>query len=122
MIGLFSKVFGMASASSLLPLGSKRIIQLGDASLSFSMPENFSKDFPAAPVNELPSDQELASGALLAQRWWDVKEVGWFGKMLGVLMMRVDVHFVLSNERHVLHLISKIKVDTQINFWRQRIL
>ena len=67
------------------------------------MPENFSKDFPAAPINELPSVQDLTSGALLAQRWWDVKEAGWFGKTLGILMMRVNVHSVPSNERHVLH-------------------
>ena len=57
-VGFLNKVFGMASASSLPPLGAKRIIQLGDASLSFSMPENFSKDFPAAPINELPSVQD----------------------------------------------------------------
>ena len=72
MVSLFSKAFGMASASSLPPLGATRTINFDGSKLTFSMPENFSKEFPAEPIVEQVSLDDVGQSRLLAQRWWDI--------------------------------------------------
>lgn len=102
LMSFLSKVFGMASTPNQPPLGATRTINIDGNILSFAMPENFSKDFPAYPINENPNTDELKNGVLLAQRWWDIREPGWFGKDLGTLMMRVNVHLIPENTQQLL--------------------
>lgn len=103
MTGLFGKVFGKGSASSPPPLGVMRTINFDGTKLTFSMPENFSKEFPAEPIVEQVSLNDIGQSRLLAQRWWDVKEPGWFGRNLGLVMMRMSVIPVPQNSRQLLH-------------------
>lgn len=103
VVSLFSKIFGVANAYSLPPLGTARIINFDGSKLTFSMPENFSKEFPAEPIVEQVSLDDPRQSRLLAQRWWDIKEPGWFGRKLGLVMMRINVIPVAQNSRQLLH-------------------
>lgn len=93
----------MAKASDSPLLGANRTINIGENKITFAMPENFSRDMPAEPIIENLNDDEISQGILLGQRWWDINKPGWFGKELGTLMMRINVHPIPENRRSLLH-------------------
>ncbi|RYG20218.1 MAG: hypothetical protein EOO07_05275 [Chitinophagaceae bacterium] len=72
------------------------------------MPEDFSKDMPAADmvenldITELKKFDNPEYGNLI-RRWWDIKETGWFGKQLGSVMMDISVQRISQNKAKLFH-------------------
>ncbi len=69
------------------------------------MSENFSKDMPAYPIREEYNLEAIGTGkeSVLIQRWWDIKEPGFFSKNLGTVMMSINVYAVPENTRKKIH-------------------
>lgn len=68
----------------------------------FSMPEDFSRDMPAADMVESLDISDITKFdnpeyGNLVRRWWDIKKPGWFGKQLGTVMMDISVQRVVEN-------------------------
>lgn len=101
MLAYLAKAFSKGD-SDALELGFQRSADLSGNTFHFRMPENFSKDMPAPPLNthvdldNLAGAENEEAGRLL-QRWWDVEEPGWFGKELGTVMMDISVREVAEN-------------------------
>ncbi|MFL0810997.1 MAG: hypothetical protein K6L76_11330 [Agarilytica sp.] len=93
------------SKPTQVPLGAERHVNLSGNTFSFSMPENFSPDMPAEPLIEHFNIDQYpeSSNGLLIQRWWDIKEPGFFGKGLGTIMMSINAHQVPQNTRKRVH-------------------
>lgn len=74
----------------------------------FSMPEDFSRDMPAADrvesldISDITKFDNPEYGNLI-RRWWDIKKPGWFGKQLGTVMMDISVQRVFPNRQHLIH-------------------
>lgn len=104
MFASIIKAFGMSSTPEIL-MGAERNINLSGNVFAFRMPENFSRDMPAEPLIEnLSIDPVLTNiSAPLIQRWWDIKEPGFFGKALGTVMMNITVHPTPENTRKITH-------------------
>lgn len=85
-----------------------RQINLSGNIFHFSIPEDFSKDMPAADmierldINDLKKFDNPQYGNLI-RRWWDIKEPGWFGKKLGSVMMDISVQRVSENKAKLFH-------------------
>lgn len=85
-----------------------RKINLSGNIFHFSMPEDFSKDMPAADmvesldITDLKKFNDLKYGNLI-RRWWDLKEPGWFGKKLGTVMMDISVQRISENKAKLFH-------------------
>ncbi len=105
---VMSGILGFFSSNKSIPFGAERTIDLGVAKLSFSLQEDFSKDMPAEPliekidIRQKESLQQLDNGLIL-QRWWDIKESGFFGKNIGMLMMSIGVHQAPQNKKKYVH-------------------
>ena len=83
-------------------------INLSGNIFHFSMPEDFSRDMPAADIVESLDISDITKFdnpeyGNLVRRWWDIKKPGWFGKQLGTVMMDISVQKVVSNKRNLLH-------------------
>ncbi|WP_347330073.1 hypothetical protein [Marinimicrobium locisalis] len=82
--------------------GAPRTTDLSGNRLTFAMVEDFSRDMPA---RDLVTDFNLSQlnlkandeAGLLIQRWWDIKEPGWFGRELGTVMLDISVREVVAN-------------------------
>lgn len=98
------KAFGMASSPKNV-MGATRNVNLSGNVFSFAMPESFSNDMPADPLVENVDIENSRNERIpvLLQRWWDVKESGFFGKDLGSVMMSVNVYPVPKNSRKEIH-------------------
>lgn len=99
---------GLFTSSNNLEFGAERSVDLGVATLQFSMQEDFSRDMPAIPLVENVDVRKIEllnklEGGFLLQRWWDIKTPGLFGKNIGMLMMSVSLHAVPENRRMVVH-------------------
>ncbi len=85
-----------------------RKIDLSGNIFHFSMPENFSKDMPAAnmvenlDINNLQKFENPEYGNVI-RRWWDIKKPGFFGKELGTVMMDISVQKKTSNKKNLIH-------------------
>ncbi|MDF3013993.1 MAG: hypothetical protein K0Q78_2197, partial [Cellvibrio sp.] len=85
-----------------------RQVDLSDNIFHFSMPENFSKDMPAANMVEKLDIEDLKKfdnpeyGNII-RRWWDIKKPGFFGKELGTVMMDISVQQVPDNKQKLIH-------------------
>lgn len=101
MLSPLLKAFGMSKIPTEVSVGATRHINISDNVFSFAMPENFSRDMPAEPLVENVDLNSLTkdSTGLLIQRWWDIKEPGFFGKALGTIMMSMNVYKVPNNTR-----------------------
>lgn len=102
MLSVLSKALGLSQAHAPLN-GATRYVDLSGNTFSFSMPENFSRDMPAAPLLESLDIAHPFDETLLIQRWWDIKEPGFFGSNLGVVMMTISLVPVPKNTRKKVH-------------------
>ena len=80
-------------------------INLSGNVFHFTMPEDFSKDMPAADMVQTldisdPLKFDNAEYGNLVRRWWDIKEPGWFGKNLGTVMIDISVQKVVGNNKN----------------------
>ena len=115
MLSTLLKAFGMSKPPTEVPIGATRHVNISGNIFSFAMPENFSRDMPAEPLVENLDLNTLTkdSTGLLIQRWWDIKEPGFFGKALGTTMMTINVYQVPQNTRQLFH---KSPYDIQDRF------
>lgn len=95
MLTALFKSIGLVEASEPVALMPRQINISGNI-VHFSMPENFSRDFPAKNLIEQVDlgDEEIFEeygSALLMQRWWDFKTGGFFKKEIGTVMMTIKV-------------------------------
>lgn len=101
---LFSPFTQAAEKNKLHP----RQINLSGNIFHFALPEDFSRNMPAADMVETLDIDDLKKfdnpeyGNLI-RRWWDVKEPGWFGKNLGMVMMDISVQRVVENKQQLIH-------------------
>ncbi|MGQ9427677.1 hypothetical protein ACXYTJ_17105 [Gilvimarinus sp. F26214L] len=103
-MALTSLFSGGIKAQELLP----RSIDLSGNIFQFSLPEDFSRDMPAANMVERldirdRNNFDVPEYGNLMRRWWDIKEPGWFGKRLGTTMMDLSVQRVAANTQNILH-------------------
>lgn len=89
------KLFGL-SKESASPVFHQRQINLSGNRITFAMPENFSRDFPAEDMIESVDLDNAAGisdyhGVTLLRRFWDFKTDGFFKKNLGTLVMVLSV-------------------------------
>ena len=84
------------------PLGARHDIALGDDALSFCLPENFSKDFPAEDIETSVNLSELTENEIskhIVRRWWEINKPGLFNTHLGTLMLNIEVrHFSVNQQ------------------------
>ncbi|WP_211333706.1 hypothetical protein [Sinobacterium caligoides] len=95
MLSFIRQALGMGSTAPA-PLTAPRYVDLGGNQFQFALPEDFSRDMPAEPlVTQLNVDDASRftppNHGLLLQRWWDIKQPGWFGKNLGTIMLSINV-------------------------------
>lgn len=95
MLAVFSKVMGLSKPQDQSPLMPRQINLSGNI-LYFSIPENFSVDFPADDMIESVdlTDKSLFSNPnkfTLIRRWWDFKDSGFFTKDIGTIMMSIYI-------------------------------
>ncbi len=109
LVGIVMSGFlGFFSSEKSIAFGAERSVDLGVATLNFSLQEDFSRDMPAEPLIERADIRQkdfakkLDSGLLL-QRWWDIKTPGFLGKNVGMLMMSIGVHAVPENKQKLVH-------------------
>lgn len=119
MLGLLSKVFSMSNSSTEDTTLKPREITFSNAKLKFSMPENFSPDFPAddliEPVNlEDAALFEKTNKTLLLRRWWDFKESTLFSnKEVGTIMLSVYVNKSKTEYKNRFDLLTNILTDLE---------
>ena len=119
MASFLSNLFG-GRGSSDAPLGATRTVDLSGNKFSFAMPEDFSKDMPAEnlvlhlDIYDLKKFDNPEYGNLI-RRWWDVKEPGFFGKNLGIVMMDISVQRVPENTRKEIHS-NEYVIDNRLDF------
>jgi hypothetical protein len=105
ILGL-SQLLGLTANAA--PAIYPRQVDLSGNIFHFSMPENFSKDMPAANMVEKLDIQSLEKfdnpeyGNII-RRWWDIKKPGLFGKELGTVMMDISVQSVPKNKKNLIH-------------------
>src|SRR5687768_5383029 len=104
MLGL-SQLLGLTANAA--PAIYPRQVDLSGNVFHFSMPENFSKDMPAANMVEKLDIQDLQKfdnpeyGNII-RRWWDIKNPGFFGKGLGTVMMDISVQKPPENKKKLI--------------------
>jgi len=91
-----SQLFSTAKADENVPY-MPRQINLSNNVVNFSMPENFSKDFPADDLVEkvnLDNSDLFKDGKPLEllRRWWDFKDDSFFAKEMGTMMMTIHAY------------------------------
>jgi len=91
-----SQLFNFSKASDDIPYMPRQINLSGNI-VHFSIPENFSRDFPAEPmIEKLDLDQVglFAEGKPieLLRRWWDFKTDSFFSRNIGTMMMTIHVY------------------------------
>jgi hypothetical protein len=105
MSGL-SQLLGL-TANAAQPIHPRQV-DLSDNIFHFSMPENFSKDMPAANMVEKLDIQDLqkfdnTEYGNIIRRWWDIKKPGFFGKELGTVMMDISVQRTPKNQKKLIN-------------------
>ena len=95
MLTTLFKHFGL-SKEAVDPIFHQRQINLSGNRVTFPMPENFSRDFPAKDMIEFVDLDHAAGisdyhGVPLLQRFWDFKTDGFFKKNTGMLIMMLSV-------------------------------
>lgn len=105
MISGLSQLLGLTANAA--PAIYPRQVDLSDNIFHFSMPENFSKDMPAANMVEKLDIADLKKfdnpeyGNII-RRWWDIKKPGFFGKELGTVMMDISVQRTPKNQQKLI--------------------
>lgn len=97
-----------------------RQVDLSGNIFHFSMPENFSKDMPAADMVEKLDIQNLQKfdnpeyGNII-RRWWEIKKPGFFGKELGTVMMDISVQKKANNIQNLIHT-NEYNIENRLDF------
>jgi len=104
MLAVISKAFGFSSSVEPAKLKPRQINLSGEI-VSFSLPENFSKDMPAENMIESVdlSDKSVFTDYhkfTLIRRWWDFKSKGFFSKEYGSIMMSIYVRQAPENSEY----------------------
>jgi hypothetical protein len=106
MISGLSQLLGLNATAA--PAIHPRQVDLSGNIFHFSMPENFSRDMPAANMVEKLDIEDLRKfndpqyGNII-RRWWDIKKPGFFGKEVGTVMMDISVQRVSDNKQNLVH-------------------
>ena len=92
-----------------------RQINLSGNLVNFSMPENFSLDFPADDLVDVLNlnDEKLFQDKkpiTLLRRWWDFKDDSFFAKDVGTMMMTIHIYKTKNSSEDISHPIGFIKV------------
>lgn len=117
MAGLMSKVFAMSAGATAVSELKQREIVFSGSKLVFSIPENFSADFPAENlVDQLVlSDAaftDKSNKALLLRRWWDFTESSFLSKkQMGTIMLAINVVKSNAEYKDSLGLIDDVHKD-----------
>lgn len=97
MTSLITKLFSMSNGPGIAPELKQREIEFTGSRLTFSMPENFSPEFPAEDLIERVDFQssiifDKSDKALLLRRWWDFTEKTFLSdKPIGTTMLSISV-------------------------------
>ncbi|HEY8939005.1 MAG TPA: hypothetical protein VIM59_02405 [Cellvibrio sp.] len=108
MLSIITSIFSNSAHAGKKDQTFPRQVNLSGNIFHFSMPEDFSKDMPAADmvenldINDLNKFNDPQYGNLI-RRWWDIKEPGWFGKKLGSVMMDISVQRTAENKAKLFH-------------------
>lgn len=108
MLSILTSIFSSSANAGKNDQIYPRHINLSGNIFHFSMPEDFSKDMPAADmvekldISDLKKFDDPQYGNLI-RRWWDIKEPGWFGKKLGSVMMDISVQRESENKAKLFH-------------------
>lgn len=106
MMSGLSQLLGLTANAA--PTIYPRQVDLSGNIFHFAMPENFSKDMPAANMVEKLDIEDLEKfddpeyGNII-RRWWDIKKPGFFGKTLGTVMMDISVQKKTINKKGLIH-------------------
>lgn len=106
MMSGLSQLLGLTANAA--PAIHPRQVDLSGNIFHFSMPENFSKDMPAAnmveklDINDLKKFDNPEYGNIV-RRWWDIKKPGFFGKELGTVMMDISIQRPPENKKNLLN-------------------
>ena len=107
------KAFGLSQEKQDYPYMPRQINLSGNI-VNFSMPENFSLDFPADDLVEVLNlnDEKLFQDkkpVTLLRRWWDFKDDSFFAKEVGTMMMTIHIYKTKDPSEDISHPISFIK-------------
>ena len=108
-----TQLFGLSKESKEYPY-MPRQINLSGNFVSFSIPENFSSDFPADDLVEYldlnePSVFKKNNSVTLLRRWWDFKNDSFFEKDVGSMMMTIHVYKTIELSNDISHPIGFVK-------------
>ena len=97
-----TQFFGLAKAEKSYPYMPRQINLSGNI-INFSMPENFSKDFPADDLIESYDLSKVKVGkpVELLRRWWDFSGNSFFKKNIGTMMMTIHVYESIDTTRDI---------------------
>ena len=115
MLTTLFKHFGL-SKKDADPVFHQRQINLSGNRVTFSMPENFSRDFPAEDMIEFVDLDNAVGisdypGVLLLQRFWDFKTDEFFKKDMGMLIMTLSVKQVPDGcQKNLAHPLEFVEV------------
>jgi len=109
-----TQMFGMSKDNKEHPY-MPRQINLSGNYVNFSMPENFSTDFPANDLVEIVNINnekafEINNSIELMRRWWDFKDNSFIAKDVGSMMMSIHVNEVLDTSRDISSPVEFIQV------------
>lgn len=116
-----SQMFGMTTTKEETSYQARQANLSGNY-VSFSMPENFSKDFPAEDMIERlnlndGSFFENNKPVTIIRRWWDFEDSGLFSRSVGTMMMSIHVYKIQDESKDISHpqkLIDNIFLDMQL--------
>lgn len=106
MMSGLSQLLGLTANAA--PTIYPRQVDLSGNIFHFAMPENFSKDMPAANMVEKLDIEDLEKFDApeyenIIRRWWDIKKPGFFSRELGTVMMDISVQRVPDNRQKLIH-------------------
>lgn len=109
-----TQLFGSSKENNDFPYMPRQINLSGNI-VNFSMPENFSKDFPADDLIESLNlgDAKLFeknNSLTLLRRWWDFKDDSFFSKNIGSMMMTIHVYKSLDESKDISHPIEFVNL------------
>jgi len=109
-----SQLIGLSKANEQAPY-MPRHINLSGNIIHFSMPENFSQDFPAEDLVEnvnLDDPELLKAGQPLEllRRWWDFKDDSFFSRDKGTMMMTIHLYRINKSSKNISHPVEFISV------------
>ena len=118
MLTTLLKSIGLIQATTD-PVFHQRHINLSGNQISFSMPENFSRDFPGEDLVETVDLNNVTAaldyhGVTLMRRFWDFKTDGFFKKNTGTLVLLLTVKKIPDGcQKNLAHPLEFVEVLQQ---------